>query len=364
MVFLDIRNRMRRTGTNQVTTISQMLQLAVQGAPTGVAIVDRGGEVVLSNARAHAMGVVHQHNLHPAVWDAVQQVLVDLEEHSTYFQIQRQTGTWVTDVCAVIKPLTLVDDRYVVIYSSDESENMRMESARRDFVANVSHELKTPISSISLLAEALIEATDDPEQATYFANRLNKETHHLGEMISELISLSKLQGAEALPDLEPVLVDEIIAEAVDRNRAAAEEAQIPLTCSPSSGLTVLGDRSLLVTAISNLISNAINYSPNGQPVTVSTSTVGDDIVLINVKDQGIGIAPEHQRRVFERFFRVDKARSRSTGGTGLGLAIVKHVVANHGGDIKLRSTLGKGTTFCMELPIFREQEPEIANLWD
>ena len=197
VVFLDIRGRRKRMDI----TISQMLQLAVQGAPTGVTIVDRSGEVMLSNTPAHTMGVVHKRNLNPKVWDVVQQVLVDQEEHSTYFQIQRQTGMWITDVRAVIKPLTLVDDRYVIIYSSDESENMRMESARRDFVANVSHELKTPISSISLLAEALIEATDDPEQATYFANRLNRETHRLGDMISELISLSKLQGAEALPDV-------------------------------------------------------------------------------------------------------------------------------------------------------------------
>ena len=360
VVFLDIRGRRKRMDI----TISQMLQLAVQGAPTGVTIVDRSGEVLLSNTPAHTMGVVHKRNLNPKVWDVVQQVLVDQEEHSTYFQIQRQTGMWITDVRAVIKPLTLVDDRYVIIYSSDESENMRMESARRDFVANVSHELKTPISSISLLAEALIEATDDPEQATYFANRLNRETHRLGDMISELISLSKLQGAEALPDLEPVAVNEIIAEAVNRNRLAAEEAHIQLNQTAGAEVTVLGDRSLLVTALSNLISNAINYSPNGKTVTVENSTVADGVVVIKVQDEGIGIAPEHQQRVFERFFRVDKARSRSTGGTGLGLAIVKHVAANHGGNIKLRSALGQGTTFCLELPIYQEQEPQIPNVWD
>ena len=176
----------------------------------------------------------------------------------------------------------------------------------------------------------------------------------MADMINELISLSKLQGAEALPEMEPVSVDDAIDEAFTRNQLAADNADITLTKSDDSGVLVLGDKSLLVTAISNLISNAINYSPHSVPVSVSQKVVGD-VVLIRVTDRGIGIAPEDQKRVFERFFRVDKARSRSTGGTGLGLAIVKHVVANHGGNIKLWSRPGTGSTFTIELPVHQPE---------
>ncbi|MDF5819976.1 ATP-binding protein [Corynebacterium felinum] len=341
---------------NKVTTVSQILHLAVQGSPTGVTVVDRSGGVVLSNERAHDMGVVHERTINEKVWVVAERTFDDKEEHFIDFTTSRKTGSRVTSVRAVVKPLTLIDDRYAIIYTTDESENVRMESARRDFVANVSHELKTPVGGMGLLAEALASASDDPEQVEYFAHRLYKEAHRLGEMISELISLSKLQGAEALPEMEPVFVDEIIEEALARNVLAAEGADIRFQrCSPC-GLQVLADRSLLVTAVSNLVSNAINYSPNGSKVAVSAKLHARDIVLIEVEDHGIGIAPEHQQRVFERFFRVDKARSRSTGGTGLGLAIVKHVAANHGGRIRLWSRPGSGSIFSLELPVFHPDD--------
>ncbi|AKK04674.1 histidine kinase [Corynebacterium mustelae] len=345
---------------NHITTVPQILHLAVQGSPTGITVVDRLGHVVLSNAQAHEMGVVYERTVNADVWQIATAVFGDKEERSIAFDTRRQTGSRVRSVRAVVKPLTLVDDRYAIIYSTDESENVRMESARRDFVANVSHELKTPVGGMALLAEALTEASDDPEQVAYFGQRLYKEAHRLGEMIAELISLSKLQGAEALPDMEPICIDDVVADSVNRNRLAAESADISLTQSPPCEVDVLGDRNLLVTAISNLISNAINYSPNGVEVAVTTTIVGDDVVLIRVTDHGIGIAPEHQQRVFERFFRVDKARSRSTGGTGLGLAIVKHVAANHGGDIKLWSQLGTGSTFSLELPIYHADDERSA----
>ena len=348
-------NRYRASATlegNQVTTVSQVLHLAIQGSPTGVTVLDRGGEVILSNARAHAMSIVHDRTVNPEVWRTALEVYEDQEPRALDLTMpKRRTGSRVTSVRALIKPLTLVDDRFVIVYGSDESESVRMESARRDFVANVSHELKTPVGGMALLAEALMEAVDDPEQVEYFGNRLQREAHRMADMINELISLSKLQGAEALPEMEPVSVDEVIEESFTRNQLTADTADITLTTGEQSGVMVLGDKSLLITAVSNLISNAINYSQHSAPVSVSQKVVSDDVVLIRVTDRGIGIAPEDQKRVFERFFRVDKARSRSTGGPGLGLAIVKHVVANHGGNIKVWSRPGTGSTFTIELPV-------------
>ena len=343
---------------NQVTTVSQVLHLAVQGSPTGLAVLDRNQEIVMSNPAAHEMSLVHDRAVNPEVWQTAQEVFEDKETRTVDLAIpKRRTGHRVTQFKAVIKPLTLNDGRFVIIYGTDESENVRMESARRDFVANVSHELKTPVGGIALLAEALLQDPGDQETVEYFGNKVYKEANRMADMVSELISLSKLQGAEALPEMEPLAVDDLIEEALSRNQLAAEARSIELNRGASAGVQVKGDRSLLVTALSNLVSNAINYSPEKMPVSVSQKVVDGGVVLIRVTDRGIGIAPDDQKRVFERFFRVDQARSRQTGGTGLGLAIVKHVVANHGGNIKLWSRPGTGSTFTIELPIYREEKP-------
>ena len=343
---------------NQVTTVSQVLHLAVQGSPTALAVLDRNQEIVMSNPAAHEMSLVHDRAVNPEVWQTAQEVFEDKETRTVDLAIpKRRTGHRVTQFKAVIKPLTLNDGRFVIIYGTDESENVRMESARRDFVANVSHELKTPVGGIALLAEALLQDPGDQETVEYFGNKVHKEANRMADMVSELISLSKLQGAEALPEMEPLAVDDLIEEALSRNQLAAEARSIELNRGASVGVQVKGDRSLLVTALSNLVSNAINYSPEKMPVSVSQKVVDGGVVLIRVTDRGIGIAPDDQKRVFERFFRVDQARSRQTGGTGLGLAIVKHVVANHGGNIKLWSRPGTGSTFTIELPIYREEKP-------
>lgn len=346
---------------NRVTTVSQVLHLAIQGSPTGITVVDRSGEVILSNARAHEMAIVHDRTINPEVWEVGKEVFEDLETRTLDLTMSRRsTGNRVSNVQALVKPLTLVDNYFIIVYGTDESENVRMESARRDFVANVSHELKTPVGGMSLLAEALLQDPDDPEMVTYFGEKLVKESQRMANMISELISLSKLQGAEALPEMVPVKVDDIIDEAITRNQVSADNLGIELTRSERTGVLVKGDRSMLVMAVSNLISNAVNYSPQSQPVSITQKVARESVILIRVTDRGIGIEPENQKRVFERFFRVDKARSRSTGGTGLGLAIVKHVVANHSGNIKLWSRPGTGSTFTIELPIYvPEPEPEL-----
>ncbi|MDK8626102.1 sensor histidine kinase [Corynebacterium appendicis] len=341
----------------KVRTVSQILHLVIQGSPTGITVVGQKGEVILSNAAAHHMSIVHDRTLNPEVWNVGKKVFSDGDARELEMNLKnRSTGSRVNNVSAVVQPLTLTETEHIIVYSMDESENVRMESARRDFVANVSHELKTPVGGMSLLAEALLEDPDDPVLVNYFGEKLLGEAHRMGTMIADLINLSKLQGAEALPEMAPVRVDDVIDEAVERNQLAADSHEIELTRGERLDTHVMGDKSLLVTALSNLLSNAINYSPKGKPVSVTQKIVRDSVVLIRVTDRGIGIAPDDQKRVFERFFRVDKARSRQTGGTGLGLAIVKHVVANHGGNIKLWSRLGTGSTFTIELPVFAPEK--------
>ncbi|MCX6469060.1 MAG: ATP-binding protein [Corynebacteriales bacterium] len=341
-----------------------LLALIVQSTETGIAVVDEHRDVVLFNKRADALGLVHDHLLDDHVWQAARTVLdtgadCDVElvpDHpiNGFVSTGRAINPPVAVRC-IIRLVTDGNERYAVVYGDDDSDNVRLEATRRDFVANVSHELKTPVGAIGLLTEALLESQDDPEAVRHFGERVMTESIRMGNMVNELIALSRLQGAEKLPDADDVDVDDLVDEAIHRAQVGAEAASISLTTDPPSGLVVRGDRTLLLTALNNLIANAIAYSPANSPVSVSRRVVAgdDDMVAIAVTDRGIGIAPRDQERVFERFFRVDKARSRATGGTGLGLAIVKHVAANHDGSITLWSKPGTGSTFTLAVPMAR-----------
>ena len=251
-------------------------------------------------------------------------------------------------------------DGFVVIALEDLTEALRVEAVRRDFVANVSHELKTPVGALQLLAEALHDASDDPDAVRHFAQRMTIEAGRLGSLVQELIDLSRLQGAEPSQDSAPVAIERAVAEAVDRNRLQAESKRIRIAVvrddtSPNQKhpeplpLEVFGVEAQLTTAVANLIENAIAYSPEHTRVIVGMRR-RDDVVEVSVADEGIGIAEPDQERVFERFYRADPARSRATGGTGLGLAIVKHIATNHGGEVVLWSADGKGSTFTLRLP--------------
>jgi two-component system sensor histidine kinase SenX3 len=252
-----------------------------------------------------------------------------------------------------IRVVPLADGGYgpghVAVEASDVTEAHRVARVRRDFVANVSHELKTPVGALALLAETLLEATDDPQASRRFAERIHHESHRLARLVTELLELSRLQGAEPLPQPLPVAVDRIIAEVFDRSRTAASAKNIAVVFAGRRGLTVYGDEAQLVTAVTNLVENAIAYSPEQTTVRVSAHRVGTSID-IRVMDEGIGIAAKDLDRIFERFYRADQARSRVTGGTGLGLAIVKHIAVNHGGRVEVTSTLGEGSTFVLRLP--------------
>jgi len=239
----------------------------------------------------------------------------------------------------------------VLLLAEDQTESRRVEEVRRDFVANTSHELKTPVGALALLAETVEDAADDPEAVRRFAGRMRQEASRLTNLVQDLITLSRIQAAEPVPDPIAVNLDVVVAEALDRCRMKASARGIELAASGPHGLSVLGDEDLLITALRNLLENAVAYSPEKTRVVVSTSQRGDHSVEISVADQGIGIPERDLERIFERFYRVDPARSRATGGTGLGLAIVKHVTAAHGGKVTVWSKEGAGSTFTLRLPL-------------
>lgn len=239
--------------------------------------------------------------------------------------------------------------RYILLLAEDRTESYRLDDVRRDFIANISHELKTPIGAVGLLAEAMSEASDDPAQVKRFAKRLTKESERLARITQEIIELSRLQAADAISKPDLVDIDDVVARAIDQNHVAADKHRIALVSGGDRGAQVYGDEALLVVALHNLVANAITYSPDGSRVGVGVNN-SDGIIEVAVTDQGLGIPEEDRERVFERFFRVDQARSRHTGGTGLGLSIVKHVVQNHGGDVRLWSQTGHGSTFTLRLP--------------
>ena len=354
--------RERRLIEEQGPSRLEVLREVYHQAPYALAVVDRHQDVVLYNRRAAELAIVDDRLLVDPVWLAAQATFADGQPSAFDLPAKVVAGRRrIPSVSGRSEILGGHRAQFVVVFADDDSEQRRMEAARRDFVANVSHELKTPVGAMAVLAEALVESKDDPESVEYFGGRVVSEAHRLGKMVSELIELSRLQGAERIRDPEPVDVDDLVDEAMRRSASAAEAAGIELITDSPSELEVAGDRTLLVTAVTNLVSNAVNYSPERTPVSI-TRAIDGDTVMLRVTDRGIGIAPEHQARVFERFFRVDKARSRATGGTGLGLAIVKHVAQNHNGGVSLWSRPGTGSTFTLELPAHVEPGGEGAPL--
>jgi two-component system sensor histidine kinase SenX3 len=252
----------------------------------------------------------------------------------------------------------LADYDSIIVTFTVESEAERIDAVRRDFVANISHELKTPISALRTLSEAVTVASEDP-QLNKFAVMMQSQVERLSTLVQEIIDLSRLQDADPLLDAIHVDVDEAVNEAIDQCQVLAETRDIEIVRGPLVHVSVVGDRKHLIMAFHNLIENAINYSPDRTRVSVNTTTTGN-IVEAVVIDQGVGISEPDQARIFERFYRVDPARSRETGGTGLGLSIVKHVIGDHGGDISVWSSSGVGSTFTIRLPIAEDFAEEGA----
>ncbi|MFC9560296.1 sensor histidine kinase [Agromyces sp. NPDC056965] len=311
-------------------------------------VLDPSNNVLRASPGALAMGLVRQQSLvHPELLELAASVgrggepLVD--------EVTVARGPFGESTMRLHVRVARLGTRFVLLLAEDRTEAHRLDEVRRDFVANISHELKTPIASVSLLAEALDQAADEPEQVRRFAGRLSVEAARLAHITSEVIELSRLQARDALRPDRLVRVDRVIAAAVDQNRVVAGGKQVEVAVRASTKAEVYGDQALLVVAVHNLIANAIAYSNPGGRVGVGAKVDGD-VVEIAVTDQGIGIEAEELERVFERFYRVDQARSRNTGGSGLGLSIVKHTVQNHGGDVRVWSQPGRGSTFMIRLP--------------
>jgi two-component system sensor histidine kinase SenX3 len=299
-----------------------------------------------------AIGLVRGDRLVSAeLADLVAQVRRDGQIREAEFEMERRSGPPRT-VTARIAPLS---SRLVLALLEDRTQERRVEQVRRDFVANVSHELKTPVGAIRILAEAVGDASDDPVAVERFAGRMLVESDRLSRLVQQVIELSRLQGDEPLETPVLVSVDKVVAQSVETSETDATRRNIAVVTGGTPGLHVFGNAELVVAAVTNLVANAVAYSDAGSTVTVSTRAEGD-MVLVSVVDQGIGIPSGELDRIFERFYRVDPARHRSTGGTGVGLSIVKHVAAIHGGDVRVWSKEGQGSTFTLALPRSRQEE--------
>lgn len=315
-------------------------------------VLDEDDAVVKASSAAYALGLVRGGRL------AVEPMLAmardtrrDGEIRQVELDLPRRSGRG--EALAVSARVAPLGSRLVLLLVEDMTEARRIEAVRRDFVANVSHELKTPVGALSLLSEAVMDAADDPEAVERFAGRMQGEATRLTSLVQELIDLSRVQNDDPLEDAEPVRVDELVGEAIERCRQQAGAKQITIATGGTAGLHVWGNRGQLAAALGNLVENAVNYSPARTRVGIAARRLpaqGGDLIEIAVTDQGIGISEKDRERVFERFYRVDPARSRATGGTGLGLAIVKHVAASHGGEVTVWSAEGQGSTFTLRLP--------------
>ena len=315
---------------------------------SGTIILDTADAVISASPWAVAHGLVRNDDLvHDELRNLARQVRRDGVIREVELDLSRgPLGRGRIMVGARVAPL---GREYVLVLVDDRTMDRRVEETRRDFLVNVSHELKTPVGGLALLAEAVLEANDDPEAVARFARRMQVESTRLTHLVQDIVDLSRLQIADTLH--EPHLVDVAIVanEAVEQSTVLAESRDVEIVTSLNTGAAVFGDAELLTTAIRNLVANAINYSASGTRVAISVRRL-ERLVEIVVADQGRGIPESEQARIFERFYRVDAARSRETGGTGLGLAIVKHICANHGGEVTVWSEQGHGSTFTIRLP--------------
>jgi two-component system sensor histidine kinase SenX3 len=328
-----------------------------------VVLVDTDDSVILANPAARALGIVRSSRL--LVPDLLAFARAVREAGSRRADVRLPgdlvgSGPRLVGLHGVrLHSGVLPSPGPVALVLQDVTEARRVEAVRRDFVANVGHELKTPVGALALLAEAIEGAADDPEAVQRFAGRIAHEADRLGRLVRELIDLSRIQGGEPLPELVPVDVDTVLAEAVDRTRTAARAKGREVVVGGQTGLVVRGVESQLATAVTNLVANAIAYGADSDRIAVA-ARARSGFAEIAVTDSGIGIPRQDRNRVFERFYRVDQSRASSTGGTGLGLAIVKHVASNHGGSVTVWSEEGLGSTFTLCIPLAQPATPDPA----
>lgn len=324
------------------------IRRALDALPQAVLIRDEHGETVFSNQNAlslmsgrHGDALAAQ-----AVEELLESTPIGATEERTLELYGPPRRTLVVRTESIDNGSRVLGVMAVI---DDVSERRRLEGIRRDFVANVSHELKTPMGALGLLAETLLAETE-PQVAQRLAQRIHTEAFRISRVIDDLLDLSRIENEES-PPREPVLVNLVMAEAAERVRASSEQLNVRVLLEePDPPVAVLGDRRQLTSAVYNLLENAVKFSHKGSDVAC-TGRVEDNEILIEVTDHGAGIPARDLERIFERFYRVDQGRSRSTGGTGLGLAIVRHVAANHRGSVQVESREGEGSTFTFRLPL-------------
>lgn len=313
-------------------------------------VVNENDEVLKASAPAHALGLLRGNRLAvDELADLVRQVRRDGQIRETELTLSRTRPGHPDHPFHLTARVAPLSSRLVLALVEDRTRERRVEAIRRDFVANVSHELKTPVGAIILLAEAVREAADDPQAVERFAGRMQTEGERLTRLVQQIIELSRLQGDEPLETPSTVDVDEVVDRAIDASAIDASAKQISVAHDGERGLHAVGSAEQIAVAVGNLVANAVAYSPGGSTVVVAARSA-DLMVEITVTDQGIGIPAGELERIFERFYRVDPARHRSTGGTGLGLSIVKHVAASHGGEVRVWSVPGQGSSFTLTLP--------------
>jgi len=355
LILLALRAR-ERAEYGAGMDVPEGARVVLHGLDDPAVVLDSAGVIIAASASAAPFDLTEGSMLPTAELRGVARRVSDADAASNAtFRIRRGTGPGESRLVTVrATPLT---SRLMLLVLRDITEKERVEQMRRDFVSNTSHELKTPVGAVSLLAEAIESASDDPAQVREFASRLSAEATRLATLTSRIMNLSRLQAADELNDERDASIDEIIASAVEAHAVQADSAGVQLVRGGTRGLFVRGDAQVLSEAVGNLIANAIAYSPKGSSVGIGVKAA-DGVVEIAVTDRGIGISEEDQDRVFERFYRADQARSRRTGGTGLGLAIVKHAVQRHGGDVRLWSREGRGSTFTIRLPLIESPHDE------
>jgi two-component system sensor histidine kinase SenX3 len=366
--YVAIRARAPGAGASTRQARGTRLRAAQQPArlPPGIAsvlsvlsssavVLDSNDRVLRASAAARAFGLVKGDRLMVTELAALaRQVRRDGEIREGEFEVPvPRLGGRTTSFAVRVAPLgaAIGGGGLVLLLAEDQTESRRVDEVKRDFVANTSHELKTPVGALALLAETIEDAADDAEAVRRFAGKMRQEAQRLTNLVQDLITLSRIQAVEPVPDPRPVALDTVVAEAVDGCRMRANARGITLASVGGRGLSVLGDEDLLVTALRNLLENAVAYSPEKTRVVITTRKTPEGHAELSVADQGIGIPERDLERIFERFYRVDPARSRATGGTGLGLAIVKHVMAAHNGKVTVRSVEGAGSTFTLSIPL-------------
>ncbi len=357
VVVLVVAIRRTVAGRHQLSapragSVASMDMSRVVGAlRAGTMLVGSHDEVLTTNQTALAMGLARGARVgFPELLELIRGARTSGEIFRGHIEREREPGAEMVELEGRVVPL---EDGVVLVIAEDEAGKRRVETVRRDFVANVSHELKTPIGAIAILAEAVEAARDDPEAVVRFARRLQLESSRLAELVTQIIDLSRLQASDSVEAMDLVDVDDVLDEALGRSREAAENRGVTLSRGRHEPASVMGDRWQLTDAVTNLVQNAIAYSDRGARVSVGASTVavGEDLFVdIRVSDNGIGISAEDQERIFERFYRVDHGRSRESGGTGLGLSIVRHIAGAHGGSVSVWSQPRQGSTFTLRIP--------------